>query len=170
MFRRYLTQFAIPSKDSDMFYDRWLSSYMNYYPKEQIHIILFEDYIRDYQGEMKKLGEFLGFSTESLPAPRKQNVGNRISRNYRCAEINRRLYKNSTRKRRQGTNQEVLNKMQQMIIQCIQNITLMDCPIELSESNRRAALEVFHESIRNTEKLTGIPLEKRWYEKDGKTY
>ena len=161
MFRHYLRRFVKMEKDSDFFYDYWLRSFLEYYPREQMHFILFENYIRNYQQEMEELGSFLGFSTDQLPAPRKQNVGDRVSRNYFCAEINRRLTKISMEARTRETNREVF--LNEKLLPAILDLTLMDCPVELSGRNRQEALDVFYNSVRRTEELIGLPLEKLWY-------
>ncbi len=162
MFRRYLKRFVRIEKDSDFFYDRWLNTFLHYYPRNQMQFVLFEDYIQNYQHQMEELGRFLGFSTDHLPRPRKQNVGNQISRNYICAEINRKLCQYSIKARCRGTNEEVF--LNQQVLPIIQTLTLKECPVVLSEGNRNMALDIFRNSIIRTERLIDLPLEKRWCE------
>ena len=162
MFWRYINRFVVMGKDSDFFYDHWLQLFLKYYPLEQMKFILLEDYVQDYQQQMKDLGQFLGFATDRVPKPRKQNTGNQISRNYLCAEINRILFRCSAEARKRGTNEEVF--LNQRIIPLIQRYTLVDCPAEMTPRTRQYVQNYFRDSVRRTEELIGIPLEKRWFD------
>lgn len=161
MFRRFLKEFVNLEKDSDFFYDYWLWSFQNYYPREQMKLILFEDYVQHYEEQMAELGQFLGFSADSLPLCAKQNVGDRISRNYFCAEINRMCLRHSKYVRKSGTNQEVY--FNECVMPVFYRYTLMDCPVLPSEQSRQLAKEIFLGSVRRTDLLTGLSLEERWF-------
>lgn len=160
MFRLYTEQYVSHGLDRDFFYDHWLSRYLEFFPKEQITYILFEDFICNYRKEMESLASFLDFRISELPDLPKRNSGDMISKDYRSAEINRLLYTISIKARRSGTNHEVF--WNQKIGPKVQRYTLRPVQERLSEENRQLVRDVYRDSILRTAELTGLPLEERW--------
>ena len=162
MFRIYLESIikTAPADSVVYFYDRWLNDYLKVYPKEQMHFILFEDFIQNYQKEMESLSSFLGFQISELPELHKRNTGDKISKDYRSAEINRILYNISIKARNSGTNHEVF--WNQKVAPQVQRYTLMPVQESISEENRRLVLDYFHDSILHAAEVTGLPLEECW--------
>lgn len=164
MFRMYMESFIKNASADSLLcnYDRWLDSFLKLYPREQMHFILFEDYVQNYRQEMELLSSFLGFQITNLPKLPKRNVGDKISKDYCSAEINRILYKISIIARKSGTNHEVF--WNQKVGRWVQRHTLMPVTERMSGENRKLVLDFYRDSILRTAKITGLPLEERWLE------
>ena len=161
MFRYYMNDFVKKSgSDSVFFYDHWLESFLRFFPREQMHFILFEDYLNHYTEVMEKLSDFLGFHISQLPDLWRKNAGDKISKDYRSAEINRLLYTISIKARKSGTNHEVF--WNQKVGRKVQLYTLKPIRERMSEENRQMVLDYYHDSILRTAEITGLPLEELW--------
>ena len=65
-------------------YGRYLATALKYVPRQNIYVILFEDFIADPEKETKKLLKFIGASTDiPLNYHMTENVGNRVPKSYR---------------------------------------------------------------------------------------
>lgn len=73
------------------FYGRYIATALKYVPRENMYVMLFEDFVRDPETEAKKLLTFIGARTDvALDFGRKENVGKRIPKDAKtCAKINR---------------------------------------------------------------------------------
>ena len=161
MFRYYMSDFVKKSgSDSVFFYDYWLDTFLRVFPREQMHFILFEDYLQNYQEVMEKLSAFLGVQISQLPELQRKNAGDKISKDYRSAEINRLLYTISIKARKSGTNHEVF--WNQKVGRKVQRYTLKQIHEPMSEENLKMVLEYYRDSILRTAEITGLPLEERW--------
>ncbi len=58
-------------------YAQHIREYLQYFPKEQMHFILFEDFVKDQEKECQKLYEFLGIGEDpEVPYGIRSNEGN----------------------------------------------------------------------------------------------
>ncbi len=65
-------------------YGRYIATALKYVPRQNIHIMLFEDFVLDAESEVKKLLAFIGARTDvALDYKKKENIGKRIPRNVR---------------------------------------------------------------------------------------
>ena len=74
-------------------YGRYIATALKYVPRQNIHIMLFEDFVLDAESEIKKLLAFIGARTDvALDYKKKENIGKRIPRNVRVIKKASRLF------------------------------------------------------------------------------
>lgn len=69
-------------------YMRVIKEFLNYFPRENMKFIIFEEFILNPQKYITEIQEFLGIPVEELDCNIRENTGNRVSRNYGCACLN----------------------------------------------------------------------------------
>lgn len=75
-------------------YGRHIATALKYVPRENIYVVLFEDYIRDVEEETKKILSFIGADVNvEMDYTVKENVGNRISKGSKALKSSRKKYK-----------------------------------------------------------------------------
>lgn len=74
-------------------YGKHMATVLKYVPVENICVILFEDYIKDVEGETKKILSFIGADADvPLNYDIKENVGDRVSKGRRALKASRKKY------------------------------------------------------------------------------
>lgn len=69
-------------------YMRCIEQFLQYFPKENMHFIIFEDYISNPQKTVRELVEFLGFEYKEMDYSIIENKGNRVSKIIFCLIMN----------------------------------------------------------------------------------
>lgn len=89
MFEKYFEN-NVKSETYSFHYDYWLNKFYEYFPKEQIHVVFFEELINSPEKEMSNILKFIGIEEKhiisSIP---KANEGNFVMKNldgYRIAQ------------------------------------------------------------------------------------
>ena len=75
----------------DFQYDKWIKEYLKYFRLEQMHFILFEDFIAEPQRVINETQEFLGLTPRRIGGVKKENSDSGISKNMICRLINKRI-------------------------------------------------------------------------------
>ena len=75
-------------------YGRYIATALKYVPAQNVYIILFEDFVKDTEGETKKLLQFLGAdSSVSINYNIKENVGKRIPKSIGALKAAKQKFK-----------------------------------------------------------------------------
>ena len=144
-------------------YGRSLRDYLNYYPREQIHVVLAEELIADTPGQMHELQRFIGLPEEKrieytvLP---RANEGKTVNRDYLCAltthKLNEMLPALSDKPALRG---EYFNKLLPKLWEYTQ-VEYNEPPLPETTARLR---EYFRDDIRLLEELLGRSLRGLWY-------
>lgn len=74
-------------------YGRHIATALKYVPVENVYVVLFEDYIRDIEGETKKILSFIGADANAeIDYHVKENVGNRIPKGVKALKAAKKKY------------------------------------------------------------------------------
>lgn len=164
-------------KVSPKMFDSWAKKYryrgvyadsikvfMEYYPVEQIKIVVSEDLYTNAYGVMNDLQDFIGLPAEDKLEYQKfprENIGSKVAKNQRGLEINMGIGQLSRRLMRQGDAQSL--NMLRNISEKIEEFTMVDYNESMLESTRRELLDFYMDSIRELEDLLGRDLQGVWY-------
>lgn len=162
MFQEYLKDYIFSKKDQRFSYDIWIKEYLQYYKKDSIMVIFFEEIIKDPEQTMKKIQEFIGVTPISIQEFPHSNSGKRVCRNYLSARINGKLHKKSLEYKELGTEKQ--RKRLKKIRNFVWKYTLIDNNEKISDPDRNKLMNFYHNSIKELEKITGRSLKGIWYE------
>lgn len=56
-------------------YEKWIKEYLNYYDKEQMKFILFEDFLANSENVVREIEEFIGLESRNLNCRMHENEG-----------------------------------------------------------------------------------------------
>ncbi|MBD5486926.1 MAG: sulfotransferase domain-containing protein [Lachnospiraceae bacterium] len=145
-------------------YSYYIKNFLEYYPMEQIKIIVSEELYADPYRHMDDLQNFLGIPREDrmeyLEFPR-ENIGSKISKNQEGLEINRGIEQLRYRLRRQG-DAESLAYLEQLR-EKVEKFTVVDYNEPMLDSTRQNLLEYYMDSIHELEGMLGRSLQGVWY-------
>lgn len=162
--------------NSEMF-DRWaikgrykeryadhIKSFLEYYPMEQIKIVVSEELFADAQGSMNDLQEFLGIPKddriEYQNFPR-ENTGNKVSKDQKSLEINRSIKQLYLELVRNGDARQAAMLMG--IRRKVEEFTLTTYDEPMLDSTRQSLLDYYMDSIHELEGMLGRSLQGVWY-------
>lgn len=162
MFHAYLEDDIFSKRDQRFSYDIWIKEYMQFYGKDSVMIIFFEELIQDTENVMNKIQEFIGVIPKKIKKLPHSNSGNRVSKNYLCARINGKLHKKSLQYKEAGSEKQ--RKRLKKIRNFIWKYTLKDCNEKITEKDKRDLMNFYHTSVLELEKLVGRSLRGIWYD------
>lgn len=145
-------------------YSEYIKTFLEYYPMEQIKIIVGEELYADAYTYMDDLQNFLGLSDEDKVEyhefPR-ENIGNKVSKDKRGYEINQSIRQLRYKLRQKGDFQslELLNNIRDKI----EEITMVDYNAPMLDSTRQNLLDYYMDSIHELEEILGRSLKNIWY-------
>jgi hypothetical protein len=162
MFDAYVRREVATGYDKRFAYDRWISEYLKYFPRENVKIVLFEDMLKNPRATLDDIQTFLGL--EALPFERlpHANEGKSVSRGYLAAKINLGIFKIDERLKSRPTNRFV-RLYQKYGKRAVFAFTLKKDDTKLSPEAKAALTQYFMPSIRRLEKVMGRSLEGVWY-------
>lgn len=94
MYEYYVRNWVIKDQSywrDDFLYDRWIKEYLKYFKLEQMHFILFEDFIANPQKVINETQEFLGLQPRKIYFFKRSNMDQGISKNLFCRLINKNI-------------------------------------------------------------------------------
>lgn len=155
----------IYSEEIDRFqYDKWIEQYLQYFSKDQIKIIVFEELLRDTKRVMDEIQDFIGIKNklvyEELPH---SNDGSSVSRGYLSAYINCKYYR-VIRLRKENTELPIKHKLFYEFAKRAQKFTTMDNQEKLTSEQRAKLQEFYRPSVKRLGELLGRDMEKFWYQ------
>ena len=151
--------------EKDIFcYINYIREYLNYYPKDQIKIVLFEDMIKCPDIVMEEVQEYIGLDREQrirydvLPHV---NEGERVPKNLACAYINRSIM--DLMRETEEKDVELFASMQHVRDQ-IWLITNENYSEPMLGKTKEELTRFYMDSIREMESFLGRSLRGIWYE------
>lgn len=161
MFQEYLKDDIYSKKDQRFSYDIWLKEFLQYYDRDSIKLIFFEEIIREPERILHEVQEFLGVEpVNDLVLPH-TNSGKKVSRNYLSARVNGKLHKGSLYYKENGTDKqrERFKKLRNFIWK----FTLIDNEERIAAADKEELMNYYRDSITEVEKIAGRSLKGLWY-------
>lgn len=145
-------------------YSSYIKTFLNYYPLEQIKIIVAEELYADASGPMDKLQDFLGIPVndrlEYREFPR-ENIGSKIAKDQIGLQINKGIRQLRHKLIQKGDFQSLA--LLDDIRDNVEKVTLVDYNEPMLESTRQNLLDYYMESIHDLEGMIGKSLQGVWY-------
>lgn len=161
MFQDYMQDYIFSQKEQRFCYDIWMKEYLQFYKKEDIMIILFEEIIKEPERILKEVQEFIGVKPKKIAELPYSNPGKQVARNYLSARINGRLHELAVRTK-ETTNQKYKKWFLKLRL-FIQKFTLVDNSEKISAIDRDKLMSFYQPSIKELERITGKSLKGIWY-------
>lgn len=154
----------IYSEEIDRFqYDKWIGQYLQYFSREQIKVVVFEELLRDTKRVMDEIQDFIGIQNklvyEELPH---SNDGGSVSRGYLSAYFNLRYYQ-AIRNRKENTELSFKQKRFLEFAKWAQRFTTVENQEKLTPEQRSQLQEFYLPSVKRLGELIGRDMEKFWY-------
>lgn len=156
-------KWAIRYREKGRYVD-YIKEYLEYYPIEQIKIIVSEELYTDVYRTMDELQSFLGLSEEDKAAYKEfpqQNVGSRVVKDKQSLEINRALFQLRLALTQAGDFQAL--DLFADVSKKIEALTMTDYQEPMSETTRQSLMDYYMDDIRKLEEIMGRSLKDVWY-------
>lgn len=145
-------------------YPDFIRAFLEFYPKEQMKILVSEELYANTNVQMKEVQEFLGIAKEDrleyFQFPR-ENVGSKVVKNQQSLEITKSMGQLKRRLMRQGDEESL--EMLQEIGKYLEEFTMVDYNEPMLESTRRDLQDYYMDSIHELEDMLGRSLQGVWY-------
>lgn len=139
-------------------YEQYLEGLYALRDRENVKIIIFEEFIKDPNSFKEDIENFLGIEPENVDFNVWVNEGKKICKNYFCARINNYLLQKKNNPdpeiKRKGT--IWLNKARKY--------TLVENPEKLSDEMRKKCEDMYRSSKDRVAELTGKNLDELWFQ------
>lgn len=144
-------------------YSEYISNFLQYYPKEQIKIVISEELFGQTETQMEQIQEFIGLRCEDrvqykeFPHSNKRNV---VSKDSSMGLINKELVYFARELRK--NNSAFLNSFYELKTR-IEKVTMKEYKEEMLSSTYDYLMKYYKESISELEKISGRSLRGIWY-------
>lgn len=143
------------------FYMKYVSSYLAYYPKEQIKIIISEEMYQKTGLVMHEIQDFIGLPKEKWYSYKEfphTNVGASVAKNYEMAQINQIHFSLNYAISSPEEKTEVIKNFKKIceVTTCLYTEKMLD-------KTKKRLLEYYMPSIHELEEFMGRSLEGIWY-------
>lgn len=161
MFRDYMHDVVFSGKEQRFLYAKWIEEYLQYYPREQMKFVIFEELVREPERILGEIQEFIGVRPKKYKELPHSNSGDMVSRNYLSARMNKKLL-------RMKLNRQVDMDLQgkkrfYKFRRFCEKYTLVEYHETLSARDRGLLIGFYRESITKLEKIIGRELKGIWY-------
>lgn len=146
-------------------YPEHIRSYLEYYPAEQMKIIVSEELYADTYNGMEELQNFLGIPEADKIKYRefpRENAGSKVAKDQKGLEINMSIGQLRRKLMRQG-DAEALDMLQD-IAQKVEEFTMVDYDEPMWESTRLKLMDYYMDSIYELEGMLERSLQGVWYD------
>lgn len=145
-------------------YTDYIKMFLQYYPEEQIKIIVSEELYADVQGQMDDLQDFLGIPAEDKLVYRefpRENIGSKVAKDQTGLDININmgLLRRRLVQRCDLASLDLLRDIREKV----EEFTLVDYNEPMLESTRRELQDYYMDSIHEMEGMLGRSLQGKWY-------
>ena len=161
MFDDYIDDTILSGKDKRFCYMDYIEQYLKYYDRENVKVVIFEEFIEDPLNAMNEIQDFIGCERKEYLELPHSNEGSMVSKNYRCAKINRKLYAMDVKLRTERD--PAVRKKHEEYKKKIHKRTLVENNEKMLDSSRDTLNEYYRESIKRLEEFCGKSLEGKWY-------
>ena len=162
MFSDYVEDEIATRKQDRFFYDAWIEEYLEYFPKEQMKFVFFEELVQEPERIMNEIQEFIGVKKKKIKELPKSNEGSMVSRNAICARLNYYYLQEKLKSKKQV---EVSKKSRSFLkfMDRMQKYTCIETKEKMKPEQRERLQELYGESVRNLEKICGRSLDTIWF-------
>lgn len=155
----------IYSEEIDRFqYDKWIEQYLQYFSRDQIKVVVFEELLRDTKRVMEEIQNFIGVKNklvyDELPH---SNDGSSVSRGYLSAYVNLKYYQ-VIRSRKENTELPWKQKMFYEVVKRAQKLITVENNEKVTPQQRAELQEFYRPSVKRLGELLGRDMEKFWYQ------
>lgn len=161
MFDDYIRDYIVTESNARFKYINYIRKYDEYFGKEHIKVIFFEEMIQNTEQVMNEVQEFIGVEPKKFSSFPHSNEGKEISKNYICAYINRIIYFMDVKLR--SIYSQRIKKWHEKCKKFIHKYTLVENEEKMNPSSRAFLNEFYKESIHELEDYCGKSLEGLWY-------
>lgn len=174
-FDRYVEEFLYSRERDCMerdrfyiyFYGRYIATALKYVPKENMHIMLFEDFVLDAESEIKKLLSFTGARTDvELDYGKKTNIGKRIPKDVKTArKISQILsfWANVWVPQTVYLGEWLERRLDEWYWSLPDRASVRDeRDIQMSDSSREKLIEFYHSDVALLDQVLGTHYQQRW--------
>ena len=161
MFDAYLKDFIYTGFEARFQYDYYISKFLEFWPKENMKFIFFEDLIKDPERIMTEVQEFIGVEPVAISKLPSANVGTAVSKNFISAVLNWFCYRLELKVKSipsKKTKKKFLN-----FRTWLYKHTMVENNDKLDEDLKATLTEFYMDSIKRLEKITGRDLNGVWY-------
>lgn len=161
MFNLYIRDYITSKVDTRFCYMDWIEEYLKYYDRENIKIVVFEEFIRNPKEVMDEIQDFIGVEGveyESLPH---SNEGKTVSRNYISTIINRYLYYKDNALR--YVKSDAVKQRHEKRKAKLHSYTLIENNDKMLPESKAVLADFYQDSIKRLEIFIGKSLEGIWY-------
>lgn len=145
-------------------YAHYIKAFLEFYPIEQIKIVVSEELYADVYNQMNALQDFLGIMQEDKIAYRnfpRENVGNQVVKNKNGLEINHDLFQLHLNLTRKGDFQSI--DLLENLRRKVEEITMIDYNKPMLASTRQWLMDYYMDDIHELERMLGRGLNGIWY-------
>jgi len=161
LFDNYMEDYVVTGKENRFSYDEIINDYLKYWPKENVHFVIFEELLQDTERVLNEVQEFIGVEPVKITKLPSANVGTRVSKNFVCFLLNSISFIIGLRVK--GIPSKKVKKWYNDFNAKLNKITLVENNEKMTEEQRKKTIAFYMDSIKNVEKLTGRSLEGIWY-------
>lgn len=161
MFDQYINEFIEEKEERCFFYDEYFNEYLKYYKKDQIMVIILEEFIKNPQKILQDVSDFLNIKGNLYIDIPKINEGKKISKNYLCAKINYKLYRIETilRNKKPCYISKKFNRFEKIIYK----ITLIKNNTNITQKQKKILRKIYKNTIIKTSEIANRNLKDIWY-------
>ena len=161
MFDDYIKDYLVSGKEERFNYIKFIKKYEEYFGKENIKVVFFEELLRNTEEVMNDVQEFVGVKPMKFTSLPHSNEGKEVSKNYLCAVINRKLYRKDIALRSVYSKEEK-ERHEKFKAFCHKH-TLVTNTEKMDSESRTYLTEFYKKSVEELEEFCGRSLEGLWY-------
>lgn len=161
MFDDYIGDYILSKEDTRFCYMDWIDEYLKYFKKENVMVIIFEEFIRDPKSVMDEIQAFIGAEPIEYGKLPHSNEGKSVSKNYISAKINRYLYRRDRELRYEKSAEE--KKKHEAWKKKIHKYTLIDNDEKMLPESKETLDNFYRDSVQRLEQFCGKSLKGLWY-------
>lgn len=161
MFDDYIRDYIVTEENARFKYMNYIRKYDEYFGKDHIKVIFFEEMIHNTEEVMNEVQDFIGVKPKKFSSFPHSNEGKEISKNYICAYINRFIYYMDFKLR--PVYSKRIKGIHEKCKKWIHKYTLVVNEEKMNPSSREFLNEFYKESIHELEDYCGKSLEGLWY-------
>lgn len=161
MFDDYIQDYIVTESNARFKYINYIRKYEEYFGKDRIKVIFFEELIQNTEQVMNEVQKFIGIKPKKISSLPHSNEGKTVSRNYISAWINRQLYCKDVELR--SVYSQKKKARHEKCKAFLHKYTLVENEEKMNPSSRAFLDEFYKDSIRELEAYCGKSLEGLWY-------
>lgn len=159
MFDNYLEDYIYNDVDMRYQYSKYVKEFIEYFGKDQVKLIFFEEIIKEPTRILDEVQEFIGAPNKKYKKLPKSNAAKFVSRNFIGAVINRYFYKKKIAMKAASVKQM---KRYWKIAHFFQKYTYVENDEKLPLESRKQLRDFYAEGVHELEEIAGRSLGDIW--------